>query len=269
MRRLAIVAAVPMSVPVWLVADDTVGFVATVVAFGLAVWELRSWPCPRCGDPFIGVRWTLFPESCASCALPAFARPDIVGRADFVRTPTVRMLPDSLRRFVGGAEIAGGAVVIAVTPFAGGFPLWYRFALESVGAIALAAGIWLWRDDARGYDWSRILQALQIFRFSIPPFAFIVGAGPSVDLHFGDAATGINFGFQGQLVLLWRNAGPIWVSFNLLAAGWLLILLDARPRATSTTTGMRRFEVKWSEAVAPPTAPPDPVPHESSDPPPN
>jgi hypothetical protein len=152
--------------------------------------------------------------------------------------------------------MAGGVLVISATAFTGGLPLWYRLALESVGAVALAAGIWLWRDDSRGYTWSRLIQALQLLQVAIHPIAYGVSAGPSFNLHVGGGAAGVNFGLGGQLTLLWQYSGPMRLSFNLLAVAWFLILLDARPRTPTRPAGLKRFEVSWSEddVPAPPAA---------------
>lgn len=260
-RRLALVAAVPLTLPIWFIAGGLAGFVISVVASVVAVWTLRSWPCPRCGNPFGGIRWSLFSERCVSCALPAFARPDFVRRTDFVRATDLRTLPDGLRRFVAGAEMAGGAAVMALTALQGVGPLWFRLAIESVGATAVAAGVWLWRDDARGYTWSRLVQGLQLVRFSVPPVAYAVSAGPFADVYFGQIQSGFNVGFRGQLVLMWGNASPLAVSFNVLAAAWLLMLLDARPKSAVVPSGVKQFEVTWSEsAAAVPDAPPPPGP---------
>lgn len=251
-RRIAVVAAIPITIPVWVIFGGVVGLVTTAAAVTLAVLELRSWPCPRCKEPFVGARVNIYPDRCASCELPSFERTDIVRRTEFTRAATVRVLSDRLRRTVGGAQVAGGALVMLTTSFSGGLPLWYRLLVESVGAVALAAGIWLWRDDARGYTWSRLLQALQLLRFSLPPLAYNVSAGPAIDLYFGDRASGINFGIHGQVVLAWHYAGPVQVSFNLLSAVWLLILLDARSRSSARPSGMRQFEVSFALPDAPP-----------------
>ncbi|HJR66276.1 MAG TPA: hypothetical protein VJ802_07580 [Gemmatimonadaceae bacterium] len=265
-RRLALVAAVPLTLPVWFIAGGLAGFLISVAASVVAVWAVRSWPCPRCGNPFGGIRWSLFSERCVSCALPAFARPDFVRRTDFVRAADLRTLPDGLRRFVAGAEMAGGAAVMALTALEGVGPLWFRLAIESVGATAVAAGVWLWRDDARGYTWSRLVQGLQLVRFSIPPLAYAVSAGPFADVYFGQVQSGFNVGFRGQLVLTWGNVSPLAVSFNMLAAAWLLMLLDARPKSAVVPSGVKQFEVRWSEsatAVSDTALPPGPPPTDS------
>ena len=248
-RRLALVGALPVTLPVWFIAGPVAGFLTSVAASVAAVWLLRSWPCPRCGDPFGGIRWSLFAERCVSCGLPAFARPDFVRRTDFVRTPNLRTLPDRVRHFVAGAEMAGGAAVMVLTALPGAGPLWYRLAIESIAAMTLAAGIWLWRDDARGYTWSRIVQGLQLIRFAIAPVAYSVSAGPFVDAYLRGAQVGIEVGFRGQFILLWGEVSPLIVSFNLLAAAWLLMLLDARPKSEVIPPGVERFEVAWSESL--------------------
>ena len=75
----------------------------------------------------------------------------------------------SFRKFLAATEAAGGVAVLALPGILSrqGYSLdwWYWILLASFGGFAVAAGIWLWRDDPRGWTLSRILQAAQIIQF--------------------------------------------------------------------------------------------------------
>jgi hypothetical protein len=87
----------------------------------------------------------------------------------------------------------------------------------------------LWRDDQRGYRYSRLLQALQIFRIHSPAFMYVVTVGLHLDLWVGNNSISISPGIHGELGLLLGTAMPFRVGINFLSAAWLLFLVGARP----------------------------------------
>ena len=110
------------------------------------------------------------------------------------------------RTFLAGSEVAGGIAVLVV-PFALTFQglavaWWYWPLLLCFGGLAVGAGVWLWRDDVRGWKVSRMLQALQIVQFQTSSFGLGVLAGVQMPWYVS-----INF-FSAYALYALLRSGP-------------------------------------------------------------
>jgi hypothetical protein len=226
-RRLGVAGAIVAFVPIWIVG----GAAGLLVAFGILVgagMALRGWPCPRCREPFAGVGFASFPTACAGCGLPAFSEPREMSSSHSERGPQ-RALSPRVRKAVAGAQVAGGVGVLVLgAVYGSGMPALYLLWLESFGGLAVVAGVWLWRDQARGYVLTRALQLAQLVRIQSPLVSYAAYAGFFVDLSH--TSTRINFspGFRAAFSIGVGTGAPFGVAVNLWAAALLLALLKAR-----------------------------------------
>jgi len=222
---------VALAAATWLVLWIVLGASGLLIGFSfllLAYWRLRSWPCPRCRQPIVGAGFTTFTERCRSCGLGVFAH------AIDVQTPAESTsleafaLPTRTRRFVAGYEVAAGASLMFISAFARA-PWWFILMLEGLAGLSLAAGVWLWRDDARGYALTRTMQIVQLIRFQSPWLTYVAMAGIGIDLTHLDGIINLNTSFQATLTLLLMPGATFGVTVNLWAAALLLVLVNARP----------------------------------------
>ena len=246
-RRLLVAFAAATWLVLWIVLGASgllIGFSLLLVAY----LHLRAWPCPRCRQPIVGAGFRTFTDRCHSCDLAVFAH------AIHVETPAESTRPDAfvlsrrVRRFVAGYEIAAGASLMIASAFARA-PWWFILLLEGLAGLSLAAGIWLWRDDVRGYALSRTMQIVQLIRVQSPWVTYVAMAGLAIDMTHLEGNINLNTSYQAQLTLLLMPGATFGVAVNLWAAALLLVLVNARPR---TGTGSR--------ALASPTRVPPPEP---------
>jgi hypothetical protein len=226
-RRVGVFGAVVAFLPIWIVG----GAVGLLVAFGILVatgLALRSWPCPRCRQPFAGVGFASFPMSCAHCGLPAFSQPEELSGLHSERGPQ-RPLSPRVRKAVAGAQVAAGiGVMVLSAVYGGGMPGLYLLWFESFGGLAVAAGVWLWRDEARGYVLTRALQLAQLVRIQSPLLSYTAYAGFFVDLSHTPTSVNISPGFRAAFNIAFGTGAPLSVAVNLWSAALLLALLKAR-----------------------------------------
>jgi hypothetical protein len=143
---------------------------------------------------------------------------------------------DRFRKIIAGSEIAGGAVVMVLTLWPvlqRVLPAWYLISTEGLGAMAIAAGLWLWRDEDRGWTLSRLLQGLQVAQIWTPGFSFVVVVGLQCNLYVGATQFGIQPGFYGSLVLGNVYRGEWKVALNLFALAAFVALWRSRQSAPS------------------------------------
>lgn len=203
--RLWAVAILIGFIPAWLLLAPLAGNLMPgiapgvpafiVLACGASLFARRMWayPCPRCSRPYGGWLGDPWPDQCSSCGLHTWAAPtQIATRFEPLPVPRGRHLDDRVRRTLAVVEIASGVTVTAVMAWfvakygmVGG---WVAMAFESYAVLSIAAGLLLWRNNARGFELPEILQWLQIFRFQAPAFSFILAAGPEaiVSVSSGD-----------------------------------------------------------------------------------
>lgn len=145
-------------------------------------------------------------------------------------------MSDRFRKIVAGSEIAGGAVVMVLTLWPAlqrVLPAWYLVSTEGLGGMAIAAGLWLWRDDDRGWTLSRLLQGLQVAQIWTPGFSFAVVVGLQCNLYVGATQFGIQPGFYGSFVLGNVYRGEWKVALNLFALAAFVALWRRRRSAAS------------------------------------
>lgn len=139
----------------------------------------------------------------------------------------------NFRKFIAGSQIAGGIalsiVPIAMTRAGSAVTWWYWTAFIVIAAAAVAAGVWLWRDEARGWSLSKVLQALQIVQFQTSSFGFALLVGLQLRLQISETEFTIRPAFSGTAALLFGTGLPWFVSINFLAAYALYALLRSRP----------------------------------------
>ena len=201
LRAMRILAAASLlgSIAVWI-ALGPLGLFLGFLAVFLAYRQLRNWPCPRCRLPIAGVRFTTFLE-----------------------------LTHRLRHFIAGYEVVAGGALMVMTAFAS-MGLAFTTLLEGLAGMSLAAGIWLWRDEMRGYQLSRTLQWAQLVRFQSPWLTYLAAAGGSLDLTHINGNITLSPSVAANLQLAWKPGLPIGVAVNLWAGMLLLVLFHARPR---------------------------------------
>ena len=237
-RRIGAAIALVAFVVAWI-AFGPLGLVAGFLLALAAYWRLRAWPCPRCGRPIVGTSFHTFVNRCTSCQLLIFgAASDVKWPAQ--PDPLALTLAPRLRRFVAGYEIASGLGLLVLTLFLHA-AWWWQLMLEGFAALSLGAGIWLWRDDARGYALSRSVQAVQVIRLQSPWLTYVATAGVYVDLWHTSGRIGIGPGFTSAFSLLVASGQPLGGAVNLWAAPLFLILLHARP-ATAEPSSDRPIE---------------------------
>ena len=227
-RRLLLAFAAATWLVLWIVLGAPgllIGFLLLLAAY----WQLRGWPCPRCREPLVGAGFRTFIDRCRSCDLEAFAH------HVHVQTPVTSSNPDAFalsrrtRRFVAGYEIAAGASLMVLSAFAGG-PWWFLLTLEGLTGLSLAAGIWLWRDDARGYALTRTMQLIQLIRVQSPWLTYFSTTGIAIDLTHLDQNVTVAPKFYATFALRLMPGESFGVAVNLWAAALLLVLIHARPR---------------------------------------
>lgn len=229
LRAMRILAAASLlgSIAVWI-ALGPLGLFLGFLAVFLAYRQLRNWPCPRCRLPIAGVRFTTFPERCANCGLQVFGHVVDI-EAPFTIDPAGMELTHRLRHFIAGYEVVAGGALMVMTAFAS-MGLAFTTLLEGLAGMSLAAGIWLWRDEMRGYQLSRTLQWAQLVRFQSPWLTYLAAAGGSLDLTHINGNITLSPSVAANLQLAWKPGLPIGVAVNLWAGMLLLVLFHARPR---------------------------------------
>jgi hypothetical protein len=142
----------------------------------------------------------------------------------------------SYRKAIAGSEIVGGGAVVLLTLLAArhqAVPAWYVVTLESLAVLSIAAGIWLWRDEERGWRLSRLLQGLQVIQLVTPAFSFALVVGIQLLLFISPHRAGFTPGVLGSLsVALRRDIG--WaVGINLFSLAAFLGLLRRSSRVAT------------------------------------
>ncbi|MDB4906271.1 MAG: hypothetical protein JWO05_1055 [Gemmatimonadetes bacterium] len=226
-RRVIAAVALVAFVPLWI----ALGALGLLLGFGLAFaayWYLRDWRCPRCHLPIVGARFRTFPLRCVCCGLLVFGHVlDIQQPATL--DPDAFVLPAARRRFVAWYQLLAATALILISPFLGG-TWWEVLMMETLGALSCAAGLWLLRDEGRGYTLTRMLQFLQLVQLQSPWFTFAAMSGVGIELT--DIEGGITVGpaFQAKFQLLAMPGLSFGVAVNLWSALLLLVLLQAKPR---------------------------------------
>ena len=227
-RRLLVAFAVATWLVLWIVlgpAGLLVGFLFLLGAYR----HLRAWPCPRCHQPIVGAGFRTFTDRCRSCDLEIFAH------AIYVQTPAESLNPDACalsrrtRRFIAGYEIAAGASLMILSAFVH-VPWWFLVSIEGLACLSVAAGVWLWRDEAQGYALTRTLQIVQLIRVQSPWLTYVAMAGVGIDLTHLDSTLNLATNFQATFRLALMPGETFGVAVNLWAAALLLVLLHAKPR---------------------------------------
>jgi hypothetical protein len=126
-------------------------------------------------------------------------------------------------------------------------PLLFTVIAKGLGALAIFAGVSLWRGTALGFGISRFIQAIQVVRIYSGPLLLIVALGPQILINLFIGAKGIIttsttfpvpvsqfIEFSAALDLLgggeWAAVAPTGVGINLFAALALAALLRDGPR---------------------------------------
>ena len=233
-RRIAALVSIVALVAIWI-ALGPIGLLLGFALLAGAYWNLRRWPCPRCHLPIVGAGFRTFITRCVNCHLLIFGHPDDLSAEANIDAAGMRLSP-RVRRAVASYEMFVGASFMIMTPFFRA-AWWYTLFLEGLAGISLGAGIWLWRDDRRGYALSRTLQIAQIVRIRSPFFVYTATAGLYLDLFHGVAPqgsqvanqVGIQPGFWGSFLLSFGGGQPLSISVNFWAMLLLLVLTQARP----------------------------------------
>lgn len=234
-RRIGLLAAPASFIPAAVLWTAEIGFLlAAGLTFG-AAWLLRGWRCPRCQHRFAGSAGRWWTDACAACRLPTFASAVYLRESAYTIEPdAARVLSRGFRRLIAGSQIAGGALVmlIVLSGFFGAGTFvgwWYAAAVEALGVFAVLAGVWLWRDDPRGYSLSRLVQGLQVVKFQLLGLTYAVSAGFELKLALGGGTLSTGAGVQGA-VTLWIGSTPqAFVVINVLAAVAFILLWEAVP----------------------------------------
>lgn len=147
---------------------------------------------------------------------------------------------NGLRKFLAATQGAGGLSVLAapVMMSARGLTLawWYWILLESFGGCAVAAGIWLWRGDPRGWRLSRIMQALQIVQFQTARFGVAAVAGFQLRLLISEESVTVGPAFYGVFSIVAGRELPAWLNINFFAVYVLYALSRSGPSPESAET---------------------------------
>jgi ribosomal protein S27AE len=230
-RRIGLVVA---CVAFLALAWEPTGAGLVVGAGGLlaALHALRSWRCPRCGESFAGARGRWFALSCASCGLVEFAAPEFVAEPPGALAPDGQALSRRFRRFLAGSQVLGGILVLGIA-IATRLPWLVGGVVEALGVASCLAGVWLWRDDARGYRYSRVLHALQLVKVQAGGVVYGVSAGFQILFWQSATGAGVEPGVAGNLALAVGASVPHLVAVNLFSLAALVLLLRARPGAAA------------------------------------
>jgi hypothetical protein len=225
-RRIQAAVALAAFVPLWI-AFGPAGLALGFVLVALTYWHLRSWPCPRCALPVVGASFHTFVERCVCCDLLLFGHPTDV-QWQTSASPRALLLSRRTRRFVAGYEIASGISLMALSALA--HSGWWRITmLEGFAAMSVAAGLWLWRDEARGYVLSRSLQFAQLIRVQSAWITYVATSGVYFDLYDANGTVGIMPGFSSTFTFDFAAGRTLGIAVNLWAMLLLLVLLHARP----------------------------------------
>jgi hypothetical protein len=225
-RRIGAALALAFWIAAWIGLGPLGLGVGFAVAFSAYVY-LRAWPCPRCGLLITGAGLRTFVDRCSSCGLLIFGASSDV-RWPASSNPEALSLPLNLRRFVAGYQILSGSTLVILTLFVHGV-WWVQILLEGFAGLSLAAGIWLWRDDPRGYSVSRSLQVVQMVRIQSPWVTYVATSGVYVDLYHAGETIALGPGFTCAFSLFVSSGRPLGVAVNLWAAILALVLIHARP----------------------------------------
>ena len=107
----------------------------------------------------------------------------------------------------------------------GGAPyVWFWVLVESVGVAAVAGGVWLWKDEPRGYRLSALVQAIQIIQIQTAAFGFGVMAGFQVRVYVSPSAFTVGPAFYGTMFIT-SGADQWWVTVNLFAIFAMVVLM--------------------------------------------
>src|SRR3954463_3217119 len=92
---------------------------------------------------------------------------------------------------------------LALFDSAGSRIMWYAGFAVLAGIASLISGLLLWCDRIAGYEWSAIIQALQIPRFSFAGLVYILtlGADLLVSLRGGNIAFGAHLEWRAGFAI--------------------------------------------------------------------
>jgi hypothetical protein len=226
-RRVAVAIAAVVFPFLWIVLGSPgllIGFLGLLAAYH----HLRAWLCPRCFMPIVGAGFTTFTERCRSCDLEIFSHAIYVRTAPTSLNPEAFALGRRTRRFIAGYEILAGASLMVLSAFSRA-PWWLLVTLEGLAGLSLAAGVFLWRDDLRGYALTRTLQIVQLIRVQSPWLTYVATSGIAVDLSHANGAIQLSPGFNATFSFLLMPGQTFGVAVNLWAAALLLAMTFARP----------------------------------------
>jgi hypothetical protein len=133
------------------------------------------------------------------------------------------------RKFLAISEVVGGLAVLALPVVLSmqGFTIawWYWLLVWSFGGAAVAAGVWLWRDEPRGRTLSALIQALQIVQFQTSTFGISALAGLQLRLLVTDAEFNVGPAFHGSLTFTMGQGMPWSITINFFSLYALYALL--------------------------------------------
>jgi hypothetical protein len=136
------------------------------------------------------------------------------------------------RKFLAASQFVGGMAVVALPVIlsAQGHSVawWYWILLAGFGGLTMAAGVWLWRDQPRGRDWSALIQALQIVQFRTSTLGITILAGFQLRLLVSDTEFTVGPAFHGAAGVTVGQAMPWFISINFFAAYAVYALLRSR-----------------------------------------
>jgi hypothetical protein len=127
--------------------------------------------------------------------------------------------------------MSGGALLVATPAFlwadSASIPLWYHVGSFGIGALALVAGVLLWRGLSPGRWLSVLVQAIQVLQISKATFLVKIIVGVQLTIFFLEAGgIKISPGFAGSLGI-WGagHTEPNGVGCNLFALSAMAGLL--------------------------------------------
>ncbi len=224
-RTIAAVALVAF-LPVWFALGPP-GLLLAFAGLLAAYWHLRRWPCPRCHQPIVGARFSTFPLRCVSCDLLVFGHVVDIEQPAVVNPDAFR-LPTGRRRFIAWYQIVAGAGLMILSAFAGA-EWWQLLFMEALAAMSCAAGVWLLRDEARGYALTRTMQWVQLVQVQSPWLTYVAMSGVGIVLTHANGGINFSSNIMSKFLLLVMPEQSFGVAVNLWAALLLLVLLQARP----------------------------------------
>ena len=156
-----------------------------------------------------------------------------------------------IRRLVALAQLAGGALLIAVEFGArsrgGVLPAWHVALAVLLGSVSAAAGLLLWAGSALGRRASLAIQVLQVLQFDLGVGSYAFVAGLKVAVFVTNALlVGTNFGFLGTLTV-----GPNAAVASGLSPSQIAVNLSALAAAAFLVVDGRA-----ARSAAPPSRPP-------------